>query len=577
MKMRCNLRSQNAGGYALLLVLIMSVATLTILSAALSWCTTSNTINQRNNQYFRTLAAAEAASEKVISQMASDYQNQGDPLVTAHLDNYRHAVPLTNESTTWSGYEFKDGQGNLNRTYVEYVPPTHAYVLLNSQYSGLYGYATSYRIISNARELNNSINLSCALEQDIQVATIPVFQFAIFYNLDLEINPGAAMTVTGPVHSNQTNYIHPGNTLTFNSDVTASGPIILDKKPGDPLIRSGGTVIFQAEHDAGLSTMNLPIGTNNSPTAVREVVEIPPAGEDPASPMGKQRLYNEADLIILVSNNTVVAKSGLSNNFGTVFSSQVSYFVKTNVSFFNKRENKTIQTTEIDISKMIIWDHTNTYAQGLPFGDVRTVYVEDFRTQTSSVENGIRLVNGSTVLPHGLTVASPNPVYIEGNYNATGAALNSTNTSGTLPAAVIADAVTILSPNWSDANSGSSLGSRGAANCTVNAAFLAGIVETTSGNYSGGVENFPRFLEDWGGRTFTYNGSMVVMYPSKFATGLWQGTGSAIGIYNPPTRNWAFDQNFRDPSKVPPSTPEVRTMIRGNWKAIAPNTVVAGG
>jgi len=230
MKTQCHLRARRTSGYALMLVLIISVATLTILAAALSWCTTNNTLNQRNNQYYRTLAAAEAATEKVITKLASDYQSQGDALVFANLDNYRHLVPTPAESGLWSNYVFKDAQGNLDQTYVEYVPPSQ-FQLLNSQYSGLYGYASSYRIISNARELNNSINLTTALEQDIQVATIPLFQFAIFYNVDLEINPGAAMTVTGPVHCNSTNYINPGATLTFNSDVTAVGPIVLDKKP----------------------------------------------------------------------------------------------------------------------------------------------------------------------------------------------------------------------------------------------------------------------------------------------------------------------------------------------------------
>ncbi len=577
MKIQSRSRTRRTSGYALMLVLIISVATLTILGAALNWCMTNTTINQRNNQYFKTLAAAEAATEKVITRLASDYQSQGDSLVFANLDSYRHLVPTTAESSVWSGYQFKDGQGALNRTYVEYVPPSQ-FQLLNSQYTGLYGYASSYRIISNARELNNSINLTCALEQDIQVATIPIFQFAIFYNVDLEIDPGANMTITGPVHCNSTNYIQPGATLTFNSDVTSVGPIVLDKKPGDPLVRSGGTVVFQAEHDAGVSTMNLPIGTNNNPAAVREIVEVPPGSEVSSSPMGQQRLYNKADLIILVSNNTVVAKSGLANNFATIFpASQVSYFVNTNASFFNKRENKTVQATEIDITKLRAWDATNTYAQSLPAGDVRTLYVEDFRTQTGSTESGVRLINGQTSLPKGLTLATPNPVYIQGNYNAPAAALGTTNTSGTVPCAIIADAVTILSPNWQDVNSGLGLGNRNATDCTVNAAFLAGIVETTSGNYSGGVENFPRFLESWSNRTFTYNGSMVVMFDSKFATGLWQGTGSVIGIYNPPTRNWAFDQNFRDPNRLPPSTPQVRTLIRGNWKAIAPNTVLAAG
>src|SRR2546421_3313481 len=272
--------SLNKRAYALILVLIISAATMTILAAALSWCSSNSTTNLRNNQYFRTLAAAEAATEKVITQLASDYQSQGDALVLANLNSYRSLVPTPAESSLWSTYEFKDGQGNANKTFVEYNPPS-AYQPLNSQYKGLYGYASSYRIISNAREVGTIANIIGALEQDIQVATIPVFQFAIFYNLDLEINPGPPMTVTGPVHCNAETYLQPQNSLTFKSDVTSVGAINTNKKPGDPLVRTGGTIDFQAEHDAGVSSMTLPIGTNNSPAAVREIVEIPSNGESP--------------------------------------------------------------------------------------------------------------------------------------------------------------------------------------------------------------------------------------------------------------------------------------------------------
>ena len=71
-----------------------------------------------------------------------------------------------------------------------------------------------------------------------------------------------------------------------------------------------------------------------------------------------------------------------------------------------------------------------------------------------------------------------------------------------------------------------------------------GIVQsnpTISGNYSGGVENFLRLLESWSSKTLTYNGSIVVMFPSIYATNSWEPTGN---YYNPPTRNWAFDANF---------------------------------
>ena len=41
------------------------------------------------------------------------------------------------------------------------------------------------------------------------------------------------------------------------------------------------------------------------------------------------------------------------------------------------------------------------------------------------------------------------------------------------------------------------------------------------GSYSGGAENFPRFLENWSGKTLTYYGSMVELYQSQQAIGKW--------------------------------------------------------
>jgi len=112
---------------------------------------------------------------------------------------------------------------------------------------------------------------------------------------------------------------------------------------------------------------------------------------------------------------------------------------------------------------------------------------------------------------------------VKGHSNANDLAVGSTNTAATKPASLIGDAITIQSASWSDSyTSGISLSSRPAANTTVNAAFLAGIVQTTNSagtkKYSGGVENFPRFLENWSSKTFTYNASMVVMFPSRYAT-----------------------------------------------------------
>ena len=83
------------------------------------------------------------------------------------------------------------------------------------------------------------------------------------------------------------------------------------------------------------------------------------------------------------------------------------------------------------------------------------------------------------------------------------------------------------------------------------------------------MENFPRFLENWGGKTLTYNGSLVAMFYSKIATAPW----GSPDTYSPPARNWAFDINFLDATKLPPGTPEVRAIIRGEWATVRAGSV----
>ena len=560
--MKTHPSARPAAAYTLLIVMMFTTISLLVLGSALNWCMTNSRLNDRNNQYYSTAAAAEAATEKILASVSRDYTQQGESLVFASLGNYRLDVPTAAENPTWGGFQFSDAIGHNNRTYVERIAAA-SYVPLQSQYQGIYGLASTYRVISNARMTGTPYDITAAVKQDVQLASIPVFQFAIFFAMDLVINPGPNMTVTGRVHGNQNINLQPVNTLTFLSHVTAAGQIIQNKHTNDPTVRnlSSSHVTFQGEHDANTSALTLPIGTNNSPTAVQAIVEIPPDTEDPNSLMGKQRLYNKADLIILVSNSTVTVKSGSFNNFATtVPDSEWSGFINTNVSFYNKREARTVKTTEIDIGKFKSWSQTNSNLKpALGNRDVRSIYVADLRPQSGSTESGVRVKNGQSLPSLGLTVATPNPLYVQGHYNAPAADLGTTNTSPTLPAALIGDSINILSTAWNDTNSGLAISSRNAADTTINAALLGGIVPSNGSSYSGGVENFPRFLENWSGDTLAYNGSMVVMFYSKLATAPW-GTSD---VYSPPTRQWTFDLNFMDVTKLPPGTPEVRALIRG--------------
>ena len=209
-----------------------------------------------------------------------------------------------------------------------------------------------------------------------------------------------------------------------------------------------------------MSTLNLPIGTNNSPAAVHQVLELPPGSlplgsEDPLSSLGQQRYYNKADLIIIVSNSNVSVTSGRWDSFATsLTTNEVSTFVSTNASFFNMRETNTVRPIQIDVAGLKSWNATNASIRPyLPLHDVGTIYVSDRRTLAAANESGVRLVNGTNLPPQGLTVATPSPAYILGDYNVPPAAKGTTNTTGTLPASVAADAITILSSAWKDSNS----------------------------------------------------------------------------------------------------------------------------
>ena len=52
----------------------------------------------------------------------------------------------------------------------------------------MYGLVSPYRVVSNAREKNTPYEIVAGVKQDFQLALIPIFQFAIFYTIDLEIN-----------------------------------------------------------------------------------------------------------------------------------------------------------------------------------------------------------------------------------------------------------------------------------------------------------------------------------------------------------------------------------------------------
>lgn len=569
MKTKFTSHQPDETGSALLLTMIMSAVALAILAGAMAWSASSARLTHRVIQYHRSVAAAEGATEKVVGQIMRDFLYGGESLVINNLNAYRqNTVPSTADSGYWGSWEFNDGNGNTGRTDVQRATSA-TYVTLDSIYAGLKGFVSTYTVVSHARDTASVQDVTAGVFQKLQLASIPIFQFAMYSSGDMEISCGQPLDVTGRVHSNRNLYVEPDSFLTFESGVTAVVSNLFRRHPldtrGPPV---GGVVYVHPELKVSpVAALTLPIGTTNTPEAIREIIEPPPAGEDASSPLGRLRYYNQCDLLVVVSDGGVKATSGKFNNFATMIpTNEVPLFVSTAGSFWDARESKTVRPIDINIGNLTIWSQTNTSLRYSLLGsNLTSVYVVDRRTLPGTSLGAVRVVNGLQLPLKGLTVATGRPLYVLGDYNQLN--LGTTNTAITRPASLVGDAITILSDNWSDANSTNAVGSRMAASTTVNAALLTGVVETTYGHYSGGMENFPRFLETWGlANVFTYNGSMIKMFPSLYATNVW-GLGN---VYSPPKRNWAFDVNFDDPTKLPPKTPSLLKVVRSQWATVVP-------
>ena len=233
--------------------------------------------------------------------------------------------------------------------------------------------------------------------------------------------------------------------------------------------------------------------------------------------------------------------------------------------WYEGREQRYVDIVDIDVTALYAWIGTNANRQ------TGTMYITIDGTNPALDPNGdgtypvIRLINASS-LSAPITFATNHPIYVQGHYN---------NNAAWYPSALVGDAITFLSTVWDDADHQAATQIRPiAANTDIYAALMAGHSGTPCDHevapcgitspYGGGLENFPRFLEDWNPEILMFRGSLVSLTFSQQSTGLW-GNGP---YYRPPVRDWEFDQRFDQPENMPPGTPVVGNVIHTAFRPI---------
>jgi hypothetical protein len=131
------------------------------------------------------------------------------------------------------------------------------------------------------------------------------------------------------------------------------------------------------------------------------------------------------------------------------------------------------------------------------------------------------------------------------------------------PCVVFADAINLLSNAWTDANSFNSLSLRIPTHTTFNTSMVGGtrLMVGSEAGYSGGIENFPRFLENWNSTyVVTTYGSMVELFQSQQADRTWVH-GSPR--YTSPIREFNLDERLA--ASPPPGSFKLVTYDRLAW------------
>jgi hypothetical protein len=561
----------------LLVLIILTAFGLTL--AALGMTEVAISSNWRD--YSKDFYGAEAGLESGVVALRNLLSTTPPPLTAsltqAQLNGIATPPTLSDARMTFSAYSITPA-----------TPTPNLKTFATGLYSGLFGWIQDYRI---GAQVNGQGGTRANLTQVVQHARVPLFQFGIFYGkgVDLELRPGPAMAFNGKIFANSDIYIAAGTTLEISGTnpgdpgfVKTAGNIYRSIKSesdpsnyNHPQIRDAAGTLrtldfdhkykqgFGSEWSAGewankamqtfggqvqdsamgvgqinpFPVLGLPENPPNPDVVAHKMIEMPQPGDSAALTAAK--MYSQANVQIIDGAATGLMCPTVPN--GAI----------TTKTFYDARENKTMTTTELDVNIL----RTNNC---LPAKTV--LYVAGTNMATNPV---VRLVNGAQLPSEGMTVVSQNPVYIAGDYNTV--PVGATHP----PAAVMADAVTVLSNAWItnnyDTKGNQAFNKRLASATTVNAAIASGpSSESTMNNDNGKVNNLIRFLEDWTNKTFEYSGSLLALWHSQQATAPWKCCGSGSPYYYaPPNRVWGYDPLFN--TSQPPGTPMGTVVTKGPW------------
>lgn len=237
---RWNNESGAALALAIIVVAILAVVGLTALAFSSTEARTAGSDLQRTQTFY----AASAGLEKMTNDFSNLFRRKMNPLPSDLL-----AIASTPPSTLLTeGFSFtqlltEDADKLQELRAVQGLPNT-VYPRVNipdGPYAGLYASIIPYKMTSTATR--EATRTEVKLEREFNNYLVPLFQFGMFSNEDIEIHPGPLMTFNGRIHSNKN--VYALRNTTFLNRITMAGEFVRDAwRDGRANNSSGHTEVY---------------------------------------------------------------------------------------------------------------------------------------------------------------------------------------------------------------------------------------------------------------------------------------------------------------------------------------------
>lgn len=234
---------RNEQGAALAITIVVVAILSVIALTALAFSSSEARIAGSDLQRMQTFYATEASLENLTNEFSNLFRKKMRP-TNADLASLASVQPpeLISEGFTFT-QSLTEDSAKLTEMQTIQGLPSNVYPRVNipeGPFAGLYATIVPYKISSVGTYKTGT---QVKLERDFNNYLVPIFQFGIFSNEDIEFSPGIQMTFNGRVHSNQN--IYALTNVKFLSRLTMGGELVREANPaGLPNTFNGKNNVF---------------------------------------------------------------------------------------------------------------------------------------------------------------------------------------------------------------------------------------------------------------------------------------------------------------------------------------------